>query len=94
MFAEDLSPFMNVSEFGTACTLNGVAAVALFDAGYALGNVGPFGASGSGPTLTLATASLPANPVGVAVVCNGVSYTVVEHQPDGTGMSLLQLRNA
>ena len=92
MFTEDLSAFMNVAEFATSVTLNGVTKAAIFDNGYAMADTGPFGVAGSGPTLTLASLDVPANPVGLLVVANAVSYSIVEHQPDGTGVSLLQLR--
>jgi len=92
MFTEDLSAFMNVAEFATSVTLSGVTKAAIFDAAFALGSVGPFGMASNAPTLTMATADVPANPVGLSVVAGGVTYSIVEHQPDGTGISTLQLR--
>ena len=83
---------MNVAEFATSVTLNGVSTPAIFDAAFAVADSGPFGTAGNSPTLTLATADVPANPVGLLVSCAGVGYSIVEHQPDGTGVSLLQLR--
>lgn len=92
MFAEDLAVFMNASEFGaTTCTLNGAAVAAIFDAAYALSTVGPYGMAGTQPVLTLATASVPATPVGATAVVNGATYTVAAHEPDGTGISRLML---
>jgi hypothetical protein len=49
------------------------------------------GIASTQPTLTLPTASVPANPVGVTAVVASVTYTVAEHQPDGTGVSMLYL---
>jgi hypothetical protein len=46
------------------------------------------------PSLTLPTASVPASPVGKAAVVSGSNYVVVEHQPDGTGVSTLLLERA
>lgn len=69
----------------------------IFDNGYALGAAGPFAGMGiatTQPRLTCATASLPADPVGAAVVVGAVSYVVAEHHPDGTGISLLLLEVA
>jgi len=94
MFAEDLSAFMNTSEFATTVTLNGVSTAAIFDAAYALGSVGTFGMASSQPVLTLATADVPANPAGLSVVANGASYVVSGHEPDGTGISRLILEKA
>jgi hypothetical protein len=69
----------------------------IFDNGHTLGAVGPFAGMGiatTQPRLTCATAALPADPVGAAVVVGAASYNVAEHQPDGTGISLLLLEVA
>lgn len=78
----------------TAATLAGNAVVGIFDNGYALGSVGPFGMASTQPTLTLATANVPAAPEGQAAVVNGVAYVVATHEPDGTGVSRLLLELA
>lgn len=72
-------------------TLGGVTVRAIFDNNYALAAVGDFGMAGSAPVLTLASAAVPAEWLGAAVVVNGKSYAVTEHKPDGTGISLLIL---
>ena len=95
MFVEDLSPFF--ADFGQPATVGGQAVQGVFDNGYALGAAGPFAGMGiatTQPRLTCATASLPADPVGAAVVVGAASYTVAEHHPDGTGMSVLLLEVA
>lgn len=89
MFTEDLSAFMNVAEFATTVTLAGVPVSAIFDSAYALGSVGEYGMASSQPMLTLATADVPAAPIGQAVVVNGVNYLVTAHEPDGLGISRL-----
>ena len=94
MFTEDLSAFMSVAEFATTVTLNGATVAAIFDAPGALGSVGPYGMATSAPQLTIATASVPASPVGLPVVANGVNYSIAEHLPDGTGISVLVLELA
>jgi hypothetical protein len=94
MFTEDLSAFMNVAEFATSVTLNGVAKAAIFDNANALGSVGPFGMASTAPVLTMATADVPASPVGLPVVANGITYTIAAHEPDGTGVSRLVLEAA
>lgn len=93
MFTETLAPFF-VDFAATSCTVGGTSVKAIFDNGYSLGNVGPFGMSGTQPTLMLATASVAADPVGLAAVVNGSSYLVAAHEPDGTGVSLLRLEVA
>jgi hypothetical protein len=99
MFVENLAAFF--ADFGPAVngvpvsvTVGGVVVSAIFDNGYALGSVGPIGMASSQPMLTLATASVPANPVGTAVVVGAVNYTIGAHEPDGTGISQLMLEAA
>lgn len=91
MFAENISAFFNSAEMADSITLNSVAVSAMFDNGYALGNVGTMGAAGAQPILTLATTNVPANPVGTLAVVNGTTYSVAAHEPDGTGVSTLYL---
>lgn len=91
MLTEDLSAFMNVAEFATSVTVNGVTKAAIFDNANALGSVGPYGMASTAPVLTIATADVPANVVGKPVVANGTNYTVAAHEPDGTGISRLVL---
>lgn len=77
------------------CSINGGAPFdAMFDNAYALAGVGPYGMASTRPVLTMATASVPAAPVGMACVVGAVAYTVAEHQPNGTGISLLYLEAA
>ena len=45
----------------------------------------------SQPTLTLRTADVPANPIGTTAVVGATTWLVAAHEPDGTGVSLLQL---
>lgn len=78
------------ADFGTTATVNGVSVQAIFDAAYA----DPLGMAGNTPQLTVATADLPAVAVGQAVTVNSTSYTVVGIEPDGTGITTLQLRRA
>ncbi len=95
MFAEDLSAFFDATDgFAKAVTLAGQSVAAVFDNASALGGVGALGMATTMPTLTLPTASVPANPVGVTVVVDSVSYLVAVHEPDGTGISRLLLESA
>lgn len=92
MFTEDTAAFF--ADFGQPATVGGQALDVVLDNGYTLGAAGPFGMATTQPRITCATASLPANPVGQACVVGGASYTVAEHQPDGTGISTLLLEVA
>lgn len=93
-FAEDFTVFFKASEFASNATLAGLAVTGVFDAAYESGAVGLSGMSSTQPGYTLASASVPAGVVGQLLVQAGVSYTVVEHQPDGTGVSVLLLERA
>ena len=92
MFTESLAPFF--SDFGQPATVAGVAASVIFDADYAAANVGAMVMSGAQPAITVQTASLPASPVGAAVVTGGKTYTIAEHRPDGQGISVCLLESA
>lgn len=94
MFTEDISAFFAVAEFAQAVTLNGVACNAIFDNGFSLGDVGSVGMASAQPNLTLASTSVPADPVGMPVVVGGVTYEVAAHEPDGAGVSVLLLELA
>lgn len=89
MFTEDLAPFF--ADFGADATLSGQAVRGIFSDPHAVGAVGSIGMADSQPDFTLATADVPANPVGALLVASGVTYTVVAHEPDGTGVSRLLL---
>lgn len=47
------------------------------------------GAADTSPTVKLACAGLPADPVEQPIEINGVPYVIVAHSPDGTGMTVL-----
>lgn len=93
-FVEDLSAFLSTDEFAIEVEFVGATVRAIFDNGVTLTPVGAVGMMSTGPSLTLPTADVPANPVGQAVTVAGVAYTVAEHQPDGTGVSVLLLERA
>lgn len=88
-FVEDMTVFLDTSDFAVAATVGGVAVPGIFDAAYAaaLGY-----AAGTSPQLLVASASVPSVAVGDAVVTGGASYTVAAIEPDGTGMTLLRLQ--
>ena len=91
MFTEDFAPFMAVSEFASDATLAGQPVQGLFDNLYSQFDMGG-PVAGSSPTFTLPSASVPGVVVGANLVVNSVTYKVTDHQPDGTGLSVLRLR--
>lgn len=94
-FSEDLSVFFDTGTgFAVSATLAGTAVRGIFDNAYELGAVGMAGMATTAPVFTLATSDVPAGAAGASLVVNGISFTVAEHQPDGTGVSLLLLERA
>lgn len=95
MFTEDLSTFFNAtSGFAQTVTVAGQSVAAIFDNAGTLGDVGMLGMTSTAPMLTLATADVPATPIGATVVVGAISYLVAAHEPDGTGISRLMLESA
>lgn len=88
---EDFSAFFQISDFAITATLAGLPVRAIFDAEYQLQDMAS-GVMTAAPVLTLASANVPVNVVGVSVVVESVTYKVVEVMPDGTGITLLRLR--
>lgn len=90
-FAENLSLFLR--QYGVDGTLAGQPVRLIFDAptGQELPGSGMLA---SVPQAQLPTAQVPADPSGAALVIPQGSFTVQEHLPDGTGMSLLLLQRA
>lgn len=91
-FAEDFTPYF--ADFGVAGSLAGVPVRVIFDAPAqnAYGAAG--GIYGLQPQVQIATASVPGNVEGQLLVLASGDYTVREHIPDGTGLSLLVLSRA
>jgi len=87
-FTEDLTAFFNTDDFADAATLAGVDVVGIFDNGYVESATG---AASRQPTFTLPTASVPALSTDAIFIHAGQRYTVEQHEPDGTGVSVLFL---
>ena len=84
VFAEDLDAFLG--DFAIAATLNGAAVKVIFDQEY----IEPLNLVQSTNPHCLVKSSVGAA-VDDALVADGISYTVISVQPDGTGMDLLEL---
>lgn len=83
-----------MAAFGDSIVLNGLSVNARFDDSYSLSTVGYSSMAGTQPMLILATADVPANPVGKTAVVGATTYLVSTHEPDGNGMSRLLLQAA
>lgn len=92
MFIEDLDAFF--TDFGMPATVGGQAVQVIFDNASQGTSVGVLGMAGTQPAITIKTADLAADPVGAVAVVNGTSYTITQHEPDGTGMSVCLLEIA
>lgn len=88
-FAETLTDFINADTPGyVSATINYMPVDAVFDEHYAVA----FDVSeGTRPVLQCIAAAVYGDMKGAPAEVNGVEYTVVEVQPDGTGMVLLVL---
>lgn len=99
-FTEDLGTFFNPAEFADMAVLNGAAAVpVIFDNAYARGDVGGLGMASTQPAITLPTAAVPASPRGKTAVVTStlhgtLNFKIVDHEPDGTGVSVLFLERS
>lgn len=91
-FVENLAPYF--ADFGEAATLGGQAVRGIFDNGHQAATVGALGMAATQPVFTMPSADVPPAPVGSVLVVRGAPYTVVEHRPDGTGVSELLLEEA
>ena len=89
-FAQDLPTFFADPEIGTDAAIDGVPVRGILDMASALGGLG-VGMSSTGPRFILASSDVPDEPVGRTLSSGGVEYTIVEHDPDGTGVSTLAL---
>ena len=91
MFAEDLSAFFSSAEFATAATLGGGGSVqVIFDKSYA-GSLGGLVES-AGPQCVAMSSDVAAIVQGSTITINATVYTVTGVEPDGTGITVLQLR--
>ena len=82
MFVENTAAFF--TDFGQSATVGGVVVSGIFDNGFSLGSVGAMGMASSQPMLTLATANVPANPVGSSVVVGSrLAYVSTDYAAPG-----------
>lgn len=92
-FDEDLFAFLGTADFAVTATYDSSAeVVGIFGAPHELVPLGMAMAAAAAPQFVCRSADIAANPVGKTLLVNAVTYTIAEHQPDGTGMSLLILK--
>ena len=91
MFVEDLSVFFDTaSGFAQSATVDGDTFPVIFDNGYqsALGGM----MESTGPICQAKTADVASVVQGATISIGGTDYVVTGVQPDGTGLTTLQLR--
>ena len=91
MFVEDLSVFFDTtSGFAQSATVDGDTFPVIFDSGYqsALGGL----VESTGPICQAKTADVASVVQGATISIGGTDYVVTGVQPDGTGLTTLQLR--
>jgi hypothetical protein len=78
VIGDDVSPFFVPGEFaGGADTLDGVSAVGIFSADFAV-NGGGLGISDTKPVYLMPTLAVPAAVIGMALVASSQNFTVVD----------------
>jgi hypothetical protein len=85
---EDFTQFMQTGDFATAATINGAAAVGIFDGAYSESfNM----VSGSKPSILLTASDVAGADIGDPVTIGSTSYTIAGMEPDGTGLVRVML---
>jgi hypothetical protein len=88
---DDLAPFFVAGEFCDAeDTLGGAPVLGMYDASY-VRTGGGMGMSDTSQVYLLPTALVPDDVIGMQLVHKGTSHSVVDVEPDGTGLSVLVL---
>jgi hypothetical protein len=85
--AADLLALFDLDDFAVEVTLNGSSIRAIVD----YEDVEVMGDFSRWPVLTVRTSDLDSDPHGDTVVLEGTSYTIVNVDPDGTGVSRIVL---
>ena len=85
--AADLLALFDLDDFAVEVTLNGSSIRAIVD----YDDVEVMGDYSRWPVLTVRTSDLDGDPHGDTVVLAGTSYTIVNVDPDGTGVSRIVL---
>ena len=93
--AADRAEFVSTDDFGVAATYNGSTTVnGIFDNEYLEAIEGALvGVEASQPRFTCRTADVSSAAHGDTLAIAGVTYNVVGVEPDGTGMTTLELED-
>lgn len=86
-FIEDFHEFLDTDDFAVTATVNGLSVRGIFDAEYQ----DVFNVESSSPAFSCVADDVSTVSNGDLITINSVVYTIVEQQPDGTGMTVLRL---
>jgi hypothetical protein len=89
-FTENLSVFLNEADFAVSATLGAATFPVIFDRAH----LEAMGINGTQPMCMGKTSNLGSAARGASITVNGASFTVLDNQPDGTGMTTLLLQAA
>lgn len=87
-FTEDFTPFFE--DFAVSATLGASTFSVIFDRAH----LESLGISATQPLLVAKTSDVSSANKGTSITVNGTAYTVMDNQPDGTGMTTLLLELA
>lgn len=90
MFTEELSVFLDTDDFATAVTVDGDSVDVIFEDTWVELTIGNVPYSGIKPTVFGRKEDFEGKN-GEIVVVGSVSYTIIDIQPDGSGMVLVIL---
>ncbi len=89
-FTENLDAFLSVDEFAVSATLGASTFSVIFDRAH----LESLGISATQPVAVAKTSDVSSATRGTSITINGTAYTVMDNQPDGTGMTTLLLEVA
>ena len=92
-FAEDMDLFLDTSDFATSITVDGATVSAIFEEAWVEIALSSLVYSGTKPTL-FGKLSDFIGKQGKVVVVGSDNYTIIDIQPDGSGMALVVLTEA
>lgn len=86
-FTENLDAFLSTDEFAVSATLGASTFSVIFDRAH----LESLGISTTQPMLIAKTSDVSSATRGTSITVNGSAYTIMDNQPDGTGISALML---
>lgn len=89
-FTENLDAFLSADEFAVSATLGASTFSVIFDRAH----LESLGISATQPVAVAKTSDVSSANKGTSITVNGTAYTVMDNQPDGTGMTTLLLELA